>query len=142
MISRRMGALPRRYSFALNPYMEVRFTACPECKAKTRLRKVPLAIHTEGFGLFVLRKTCRVCVACDMVIVHQDELEPLIAARLSHQDKRSRHLEYLVLGTVEPETWRNGIEGGVSFDELVLHMADFRRYMQIEQTGHGWGPTR
>jgi len=64
-----MGALSPRYSFGLNPYREFRFTTCPACKTKTRLRKLPLAIHSEGVGLFVLRKTCRMCVACDMVIV-------------------------------------------------------------------------
>ncbi len=137
-----MGALPPRYSFALNPHAAVHFTTCPGCKAKTRLRKLPLAIHSEGGGLFVLRKTCRLCVACDMVIVHQDELEPLIAARLRHQKARNGSPEYLVLGTVEPQTWRKGLAGGVSFDELLLHMADFSRYMKIEQTGHGWGPTQ
>jgi len=136
-----MGALPPRYSFVLNSYTEVRFTTCPGCGAKTRLRKLPLAIHTEGLGLLVLRKSCRLCVACDMVIVHQDELEPLVAARLRHKEAPNRPLDYLVLGTVEPHVWRKGLAGGVSFDELLLHMADFSRYMQIEQTGHGWGPT-
>ena len=140
--SRRMGALPPRYSFALNPYTEVRFTTCPGCDAKTHLRKLPLAIHSEGLGLFVLRKSCRVCLACDMVIVHQDELEPLLTARLRRAEGPNRPLDYLVLGTVEPQVWRKGLAGGVSFGELLLHMADFSRHMQIEQTGHGWAPTR
>lgn len=137
-----MGALPPRYSFVLNPYAEVRFTTCPGCEAKTRLRKLPLVIHNEGLGLFVLRKSCRMCVACDLVIVHQDELEPIVAARLRHEEAPNRPLNYLVLGTVKPQVWRKGLAGGVPLDELLLHMADFSRYMQIEQTGHGWGPTR
>jgi len=137
-----MGALPSRYSFALNPYTDVRFTTCPACDAKTRVRKIPLVIHMEGLGLFVLRKTCRLCVACDMVIVHRDELDPIIAARLPRRKASNSPPGYLVLGTVDPRVWRRGLSGGVSLDELLQHMADFRRYMQIEYTGGGWRPAK
>ena len=140
--SRRMGALTPRYSFVLNAYPEVRFTTCPGCQAKTRLRKVPLAIHTEGLGLFILRKSCRMCVACDTLIVHQDELEPLISARLRNAEGSSRPLDYLVLGTVDSLVWRRGLTGDVSFDELLRNMADFSRHMQIEQIGRGWEPAK
>jgi len=139
---RRMGALTPRYSFVLNAYTEVRFTTCPGCRAKTRVRKLPLAIHTEGLGLFVLRKSCRMCIVCDMLIVHQDELEPLIRVRLRNAEGSSRPLDYLVLGTVDPLVWRRGLAGGVSFDEVLRHMADFSRHMQIEQIGRGWEPTK
>jgi hypothetical protein len=135
-----MGALTPRYSFVLNAYTDVRFTTCPACHARTRLRKMPLAIHTEGLGLLILRKSCRMCVACDMLIVHQDELEAIIRARLRNEDS-SRPLDYLVLGTVDPQVWRRGLTGGVSFDELVGNMADFRMHMQVEQIGRGWEPT-
>jgi hypothetical protein len=140
--SRRMGALTPRYSFVLNASTEVRFTTCPGCQAKTRLRKLPLAIHTEGLGLFILRKSCRMCVACDMLIVHQDELEPLLRARLRTAEDSNRPLDYLVLGTVDSQVWRRGLIGGVSFDELLRNMADFSRHMQIEQSGRGWEPTK
>jgi hypothetical protein len=136
-----MGALPPRYSFALNPYTNARFTMCPGCQMKTRVRKLPLAIHIEGLGLFVLRKTCRLCVACDMIIVHQHELDPLIGARL-RKSGSGRALDYLVLGTVDSDVWRRGLTGGVSFDELVGNMADFRTHMQIQQIGRGWGPAK
>ncbi len=137
LLRRRMGALPPRYSFALNPYRDVRFTICPGCEAKTGLRKMPLIIHTKGLGLFVLRKTCRLCVACDMVIVHQDELEPLIRARLPRPKPARKPLEYLVLGTVDSRVWRKGLAGGVSLDELLQHMADFSRYIKIEYARQG-----
>ncbi len=137
-----MGALPPRHSFALNSYTDVRFTTCPGCEAKTRVRKMPLAIHAEGLGLFVLRKTCRFCASCDMVIVHRDELDPLIAARLPRRKATSGSLEYLVLGTVDPGVWRRGLSGGVSFDEFLENMADFNAYMQIEHTGRGWVPAK
>jgi hypothetical protein len=65
-------------------------------------------------------------------IVHQDELEPLIAARLLGRKATSKRLEYLVLDTVDPRVWRRGLAGGASLDEVLQ--------MQIEQTGGGWQP--
>ena len=137
---KRMGALPPRYSFALNPYRDVRFTTCPGCEAKTRVRRMPLVICTEGLGLFVLRKSCRLCVACDMVIVHQDELERIITARLPRRKSTSSPPEYLVLGTVDLRVWRMGLADGVVLDELLQRMADFSGYMQIDYTGRSWQP--
>ena len=55
----RMGLLPPRYSFLLNPRQNEAFTRCPRCKAKTRVRKLVLVIHVESVGLVLLRKTCR-----------------------------------------------------------------------------------
>jgi hypothetical protein len=37
----RLGKLPRRYTFMLNPYAEYRFTRCPGCDRKMRQRKLP-----------------------------------------------------------------------------------------------------
>jgi hypothetical protein len=139
---RQIGALSPRYSFALNPYSDARFTACPECRSITRLRKLPLAIHVDDFGMIILRKTCRLCTACEMVIAHQDELEPLVAAQLRGLGHSIDQPDYLVLGTVDPTVWRRGLTESVSLDEVVQHMADFRKHLQIEQTGHGWEPSR
>jgi hypothetical protein len=41
----RMGSLPARYAFVLNPFTRERFTKCPRCEAPTRVRKLPLVIH-------------------------------------------------------------------------------------------------
>ena len=82
-----------------------------------------------------------VSVPCDMIIVHEDELEPLVRARSGRRSASSPR-DYLVLGTVDPRVWRTGLAGGLSVDELVQHMADFRRYMQIEYTRRGWRPAR
>lgn len=131
-----MGSLPARYSFALNPHAAARFTTCPRCKAKTRVRKIPFVIHVDGAGLVVLRKTCRLCVNCELVIVHQDELEPLIAASVAQAIATKP--KYLVLGTVDPQMWRRGLSDGVMVDELTQYMADFKAYMNVEYTPGGW----
>lgn len=130
-----MGALPPRYSFLLNSYPRERFTRCPRCEAKTRVRKIPLVIHVDSVGLVTLRKTCRLCVVCEMLIAHQAKIECLLDdLRLERTEKNN----YLVLGTVESRTWRRGVSVGVTLDELIEHMADFRNYMRIDYTPGGW----
>lgn len=130
-----MGALPPRYSFVLNPHPRERFTRCPRCEAKTRVRKIPLVIHIEPIGLVMLPKTCRLCVVCEMLVAHQDEIERLIdALRQGKSEKR----EFLVLGTLGTKTWRRGLSDKVTVQELIDHMADFKDYMRIDYTPGGW----
>jgi hypothetical protein len=132
-----MGALPPKYSLVLNPYADYRATSCPGCKAKTKVRKIPLVIHVEGLGLLILRKTCRLCLNCETVIVHQAELESVIKASAG---QHATTPDYLALGTVAPRVWRQGLSGNVSFDELVRNMADFKAHLQIKYTPGGWCP--
>jgi hypothetical protein len=72
MAQERIGELPPRYSFALNPYDEWRCTKCPRCERPTRLRKFALLIGVEDYGLMMLGKTCRFCPHCEFIIAHQD----------------------------------------------------------------------
>jgi hypothetical protein len=64
----------------LNPHARERFTRCPRCEASTRVRKIPLVIHVDSVGLVLMRKTCRLCIVCEMLIADQAELERLIDA--------------------------------------------------------------
>ncbi len=134
-----MGALPARFSFALNPHSDARFTKCPRCETKTRVRKIPLVIHVDGAGLVILRKTCRLCVNCELVIVHQAEIEPLIAGAVGREVVTEP--DYLVLGTADPRVWRRSLSGEMAIDELIRHMADFKAHMDIKYTPGGWYPS-
>ena len=94
-----MGSLPARYSFVLNPYIRERFTKCPKCDAPTRVRKLPLVVHvghSDGPRPVLLNKSCRLCVLCETLIVHQAELEHVVAAAGWGAGR-----EYLVLGTID-----------------------------------------
>lgn len=135
-----LGALPARYLFALNPHADARFTKCPQCKAKTRVRKIPFVLHVDRVGLVVLRKTCRLCVGCELVIVQQAEIERLIAASVGQAVAAKP--QYLVLGTVNPRVWRRGLSARVMVDELIEQMADFKAYVNVEYTPGGWYPSR
>jgi hypothetical protein len=96
-----LGALPPRYAFVLHGDVRDRFTRCPRCKARTRLRKLTLVIHVEhpaGARLVMLGKTCRLCVACEVLIAHEQEVTPFLVA--SGIATTSAAPNYLVLGTV------------------------------------------
>ncbi|MCA1633712.1 MAG: hypothetical protein LC802_08340 [Acidobacteria bacterium] len=111
MAQERIGELPPRYSFALNPYNEWRCTKCPRCEQPTRLRKFALLIGVEDYGLMVLVKTCRFCPRCEFIIAHQDELEALLAAGFATHAPGVIGNDFYVLGTVERKTCRRGMRG-------------------------------
>jgi hypothetical protein len=92
----------------------------------------------EGAGLLILRKTCRLCLNCEMVIAHQAEIESAIKASAGQATAATP--DYLVLGTADPQVWRQGLSGDVNIKELVRNMADFKAHLQIKYTPGGWYP--
>jgi len=132
-----MGALPPKYSFLLNPYKDERFTRCPRCRAKTRVRKVPLVVHLDPLGIVLLRKTCRLCVVCEMLIADEAEMNRLI----DHlRPDAATGQPYLVLGTLETKTWRDGMSGNVTIQQVKEHLADFKAYVRVDITPRHWAP--
>ena len=108
---------------------------------RTKIRKVPLAIHVDhlkGARLVILQKTCRVCPDCDLLIAHDAEIAASIAA--SGFDLVAGKSGYVVLGTVERRIWRAGLAVGVDLGEVRRHMADFKAYMRVDFTPAGCYP--
>jgi hypothetical protein len=108
-----MGALPPRYAFILNPYADAGFTKCARCDAKTNVRKLPLVIQVEGFGLVLLGKTCRLCLRCDTLVAHKAELDKLVQAVVNAVEP-----EYIVLGTLDRHVYRRGLSERASINEV------------------------
>jgi hypothetical protein len=131
----RMGALPPRYAFVLNPHTNAGFTKCPRCGTRTNLRKLPLVIHLEGFGLVLLGKTCRLCLKCDTLIAHKAELDQLLGAV-----GNSAEPDYVVLGTLSRRTYRKGLTGAPSIADVKHEMSDFKSYWKVDFTPGGWYP--
>src|SRR3989442_6491365 len=102
----RLGKQAPRYRFFLNPYTDVRFTTCPQCSGKTKVRKLPLVIHIDPMQLVALNKTCRYCPRCDLLIAHQDELEAWLAGVFGQQKPEIVGNHYLVVGTDDRGRWR------------------------------------
>ena len=101
------------------------------------MRKIPLVIHVDSLGLVLLRKTCRLCVVCEMLIAHEADVNGVIKALAPHTATLPT---YLVLGTLGPDTWRDGMSGGVTIEEVRHDMADFKAYMRVEITPRHWAP--
>ena len=135
----RMGTLPPRYSFLLNPHVRERFTKCPSCDASTRIRKLPLVIHVEhrdGPRLFLLNKTCRLCLICETLIVDRVELESVIIA--AGPSATVKPPNYVVLGTLDRRTWRRGLGGDVELPDIREGMADFKKYLKVDVVPAHW----
>lgn len=65
--TKRVGGLPPRYGFMLNPYPDQRVWRCPLCERKIGQHKVPLLIHVDPLHLIALNYTCRFCRTCDLL---------------------------------------------------------------------------
>lgn len=135
----RIGKLPPRYLFALNPH-EARFSRCPKCERPTFRRKFPLLIHVEGYGVMVLGKTCRYCSRCEFIIAHQDELEAELTVAFSKKAPEFIGNEYFVVGTVERKAWQRGMKEKVGLDEVLAHTADIKTYMKVHDPRPRWVP--
>ena len=133
-----IGKLPPKHIFVLNPYTDVRFTRCPMCEERTRLRKFALFIHVDPMHPVVLGKTCRYCPDCDLLIVHQDELETQLVALFKELDPDLIGNDYLVIGTVERQAWRKGMKEPQSIPHMLEHLHDFKEVRTIKYHPAGW----
>jgi hypothetical protein len=142
MAKAKIGKLPPRYSFILNPYADERLSKCPKCHRPTHLRKFAFLIHIEEWGLMTLGKTCRYCAPCELIIVHQDELEAQLAHSFHTITADVVGNKYLVLGTVDKKIWQSGLQGGgPQLNEVLKHTADFKRVLDLQVEPGGWYPT-
>jgi len=136
----RLGKLPLQYTFILNPYAEYRFTRCPGCERKMRQRKLPLFIHVDPMNPVVLNYTCRYCPDCDLLIAHQDQIEELLAGIFAELDPSAIGNDYLVMGTVERQAWREGVKQPKGIPEMLEHLHVFKEVRTVRVQPGGWYP--
>ena len=129
----RLRNLPPQFNFFLNPYADARFTtSCPGCSGRTRQRKLPLAIHVDGWGMVMLNKTCRFCPRCDLLIAHKDEIELHLAQLRSRLEPGVFGNKYLIIGTVERRDWRRGLARPLTPAEMIEALHDFKGHLQFQ----------
>ena len=134
-----LGNLKPQHKFFLNPYENERFTRCPNCGQKTKIRKFPFAIHIDPQVLMTLNMSGPYCPGCDLIILHQDKVETLLV--LSFEDRNPDIVgnDYLIIGTVERSYWRKASTKGGTYQELMDNLHDFKKHVQFE-VHHGWMP--
>lgn len=138
----RIGKTPTRYKlFFLNPYEDVRFSYCPKCEGKTKLRKVPLVVHLEPMQPVVLNKSCRYCPSCDLLIAHQDEVEHLLTLLVSDkQQSESIADDYLVMGTMDRSDWQRTRKQPTTTQEMLDCLYVFKQVLHFEPKRYMWLP--
>ena len=128
----------RRHFFFLNPYEDAAFTKCPKCQAKTKLRKFPLVIHIEPRQLLLLNMTCRYCPSCDLIIAKKSKLESLMVASFEHARPEIIGNDYLVIGVVNRENWRESQQGQLYDHEIIERVLAFKDVWDFELAHAGW----
>lgn len=74
-------------------------------------------------------------------MVHQDELESLLAYSFSSLAPEIIGNDYLVIGTVDKKVWKKGLEGKEEgLGDMLKHIADFKRVYDLHVEPGGWYP--
>ncbi len=126
-----------RHRFFLNPYTDCAFTRCPKCENKTRLRKIPLAIHLERQKrILCLNCTSKYCPYCDLLIARKQKIEESIKHVFGLDELREG--EYFIMGTLERSTWRKMQGEGVEPKEQHKAISFFKDVWTFEMQPAGW----
>lgn len=141
MARERLGKKPARYLFLLNPYKDVRLSKCPKCGKATHNRKFALLIHINGWGPLAQGKTCRYCSHCKLIMAHKDELDEELARGMTKVASEAVGRDYTVLGTLDRNIWKRGLEGEAPpIGKILENAAQFRGVMRLEVSPGGWYP--
>lgn len=135
----KIGKLPPRFTFILNPHEHIRVSKCPICRLLTHMRKFPLLIYIDEWGLLALGKTCRYCSPCELIVLHQDELEAELVGTFERVAPDVIGNQYLVLGTVDKKWWKDGL-GRVRDQprDALEHLSEFKKVLGLDPGG--WRP--
>ena len=132
-----------KYNFYLNPHDHYKWTRCPNCDEKTRVRKFCLVIHCENkaiqfYQLTSINKSCKFCTKCELIICQKTELEKLLSEVLKGKITRVTDDHYLVFGTMEKKDWLKVQKKGLSASQVISLVSQFKDIVDFEITPAGW----
>ena len=130
---RQLGKQRPLYDFFLNTYQDTRFTTCPRCKGKTRSRKFSLVVNVNPKHTVIVDKICRFCNACDLLIVHQDQLEEQLATEFMTINPEVIGNDYQVIGTLDRAEWNQGKQDPLSVERVIEYLHDFNEVVSFER---------
>ncbi len=104
-----------KYYFYLNSHDEYKWTKCPKCDNKTKLRKYCLMIHYEEKSvnfhqLISLNKSCKFCPYCELIIAQKSEIESHLSQIIPNFGFRFNPDKYLVFGTMDRKDWKKNLK--------------------------------
>jgi hypothetical protein len=135
-----LGKLKPAHTFFLNPYTETRFTRCPQCRSKTRVRKFPFAIHIDPNAMMMLNANSVYCQSCDLIILHKDKLEELLTAAFIERNPAIIGNDYLIIGTVERAYAHAALKSGSVVAQMLEQLHDFKEVVVFEYLPARWMP--
>lgn len=106
---------------------------CPQCKGRTLTRKPSLVISVNPRHVTILDKNARFCQACDLLIVHQDELEKALNAQFMKDKSELIDNDYQVIGTIDREEWDRRERGPLSMERLLEYLHDFKEVVTFSR---------
>lgn len=132
-----------KYYFYRNPHDQYAWTRCPQCEAKTKLRKFCLMIHYEDKPLkfhqmLSLRMDCRYCTACELIIKKKSEIEGNLRQIVEAWQMKFKPENYLVFGTMDREDWKKGQTTPLPPHIALKEMAPFINVLDFEIRPAGW----
>lgn len=132
--------LEPKYRFFLNPYEDSRFTKCPQCSGKTRIRKHPFGIHIDPDVLMTLNMSGPYCPTCDLIILHKDKVETLLVLTFETANPDIIGNDYLIMGTIERSQWRKASKEGGTVKDFFDNLHDFKKVVVFEPMHYVWLP--
>jgi hypothetical protein len=97
-----------------------------------------LLVHIDPMHLLAQNIHCRFCPDCDLLIVHQDELEAQLVIHVSEHFPADVGNDYLVMGTMERTAWNENRRNPKPLPEILDAVADFREVLTIKVRPAGW----
>ena len=131
------------YYFFLNPYDTEKFTRCPQCSKKTKLRKYCLMIHYKDESkdfhqITSLNKTCKFCPDCDLIIGQKSDIEELLKPVIAHFGMKYNSENYMVFGTMARKDWKRCQEEQCHPSEVLKLSAPFKDVLHFDIIPAGW----
>ncbi len=123
-----------RYTCYLNPFVDLRFSRCPNCEGRTQIRRFALVVHVDPVGIFPTRVSCRWCRACSVVIVHQREFENTLKAGLAAASPGQVDSNYVIIGSLEMRIWARMSRGVADLATVRRWTSDFLSFAKLERT--------
>ena len=123
---------PERYTVFLNPYPEFRFEQCPRCGERTYERNRVFIVQLAAGIIVPAMVTCRYCVPCDLLIVHQDELAEAIRGLLGPEEEDLVGDEFVIFATIDRGRLPGGGIEGITQEDALSAFCPIRGLVHFE----------
>lgn len=132
-----------KYYFYLNPHDEYKWTKCPKCDNKTKVRKYCLMIHYEektvNFNqLISLNKSCKFCPYCELIIGQKSEIETYLNQIIPNFGFRFSSDNYFVFGTMDRKDWKKSQKESLNQGKALDVVLRFKDIWDFEIRPAGW----